>query len=112
MNGSKLLVLGVAYKKDIDDVRESPALDIIELLQDKGAEVSYHDPHAPSLRIGEKTLRSVPLAELDTYDCCVVVTDHSSVDYKLVASQAKLILDTRNALKNYRSGARARIFSL
>jgi UDP-N-acetyl-D-glucosamine dehydrogenase len=116
MNGSKLLVLGIAYKKDIDDVRESPALDIIELLQAKGAEVSYHDPFAASVRIGEHTLHSVSLdgpdAKIDQYDCVLIVTDHSGVDYKQVVSRAKLVLDTRNALKNHRHDARAKILSL
>jgi UDP-N-acetyl-D-glucosamine dehydrogenase len=112
LNGSRVMVLGIAYKKDIDDVRESPALDIIELLQGKGAEVSYHDPHAPSVRIGEHTLRSVGLDGLDRYDCVVVVTDHSSVDYKALAAKARLVLDTRNALKQHRADARAKILSL
>jgi UDP-N-acetyl-D-glucosamine dehydrogenase len=112
INGSRVLVLGVAYKRDIDDVRESPALDVIELLQAKGAEVHYHDPYAPVVRIGEHTLRSVPLDGLDGYDCVVVVTDHSNVDYKQVTAKARLILDTRNALKNHRADARAKILSL
>jgi UDP-N-acetyl-D-glucosamine dehydrogenase len=115
INGSKLLVLGVAYKKDIDDVRESPALDIIELLQGKGAEVSYHDPYAPSVQIGEHILKSVPIDKpqaVEGYDCVVVVTDHSSLDYKQVAQRARLILDTRNALKAHRADAKARILSL
>ena len=112
LNGSKVLVLGVAYKKDIDDVRESPALDVIELLQAKGAEVSYHDPYAPKVRIGEHTLESVGLDDLEKYDCVVVVTDHGNVDYKQVAARARMILDTRNALKHHRIGARAKILSL
>jgi UDP-N-acetyl-D-glucosamine dehydrogenase len=115
INGSKLLILGVAYKKDIDDVRESPALDIIELLQGKGAEVSYHDPFAPSIQIGEHTLKSVPIDKsqaVEGYDCVVVVTDHSSLDYKQVAQRARLILDTRNAMKSHRADARAKILSL
>ena len=112
MNGSKVLILGVAYKKDIDDVRESPALDIIELLQEKGTEVSYHDPYAASIRIHDQALKSVPLTGLDKYDCVVVVTDHTSIDYKLVCAQAKVIVDTRNALKNVRADAKAKIISL
>jgi UDP-N-acetyl-D-glucosamine dehydrogenase len=112
LNGSKVLILGLAYKKDIDDVRESPALDIIELLQQKGANVSYHDPYAPEVRIGEHTLKSVAFDKLDSYDIVVVVTDHSKVDYKKVASTAKVVLDTRNAMKNVKADARAKILSL
>ncbi|HZS41607.1 MAG TPA: nucleotide sugar dehydrogenase [Polyangia bacterium] len=112
INGSKVLVLGIAYKKDIDDVRESPALDIIELLQGKGADVSYHDPYAPSVRIGEHTLKSVGLDGLDHYDCVVIVTDHSSIDYKQVVAKARLVIDTRNATKHVRADARAKILSL
>src|SRR3954467_3146342 len=80
INGSKVLLLGMAYKKDIDDVRESPALDVFELLQQKGAEVSYHDPYAASVRIGEHTVKGVPLEGIDQYDIVVIVTDHSKVD--------------------------------
>ncbi len=112
VNGSKLLVLGLAYKKDIDDVRESPALDIIELLQGKGAEVSYHDPYAPEARIGEHTQRSVELEHLDKYDAVIIVTDHSNVDYKKIVAEAALIIDTRNALKQYKHDARGKIITL
>jgi UDP-N-acetyl-D-glucosamine dehydrogenase len=112
INGSKVLILGMAYKKDIDDVRESPALDIFELMQQKGAEVSYHDPYAASVRIGEHTVKGVPLDGIDQYDIVVIVTDHSKVDYKLVAQKSKLVLDTRNALKNHKADARAKILSL
>jgi UDP-N-acetyl-D-glucosamine dehydrogenase len=112
VNGARVLVLGIAYKKDIDDVRESPALDIIELLQGKGAEVSYHDPYAPTLRIGDHTFKSVALGNIESYDCVVVVTDHSGVDYKQVVAKARVIVDTRNALKNHRADAKARIVSI
>jgi UDP-N-acetyl-D-glucosamine dehydrogenase len=112
INGSKVLVLGIAYKKDIDDLRESPALDVIELLQQKGAEVQYHDPYCPAAVIGEHQLKSVPFDKLEGYDCVVIVTDHSSIDYKQVVSKAKLVVDTRNATKNVRGDARARIVSL
>ncbi len=112
LNGSKLLVLGIAYKKDIDDVRESPALDIIELLQAKGAAVSYHDPYAAEVRIGEHLLKGVGLDHLDSYDAVIVVTDHTSVDYKKVLDGSKLIIDTRNALKAYRKEAGAKIIGL
>jgi UDP-N-acetyl-D-glucosamine dehydrogenase len=112
VNGSKVLILGIAYKKDIDDVRESPALDIIELLQGKGAQVSYHDPYAASVRIGEHTLKSVGLDGIDKYDCVVVVTDHTKIDYKAVAAKAGVIVDTRNAMKHHRADAKAKILSL
>jgi UDP-N-acetyl-D-glucosamine dehydrogenase len=112
INGSKVLVLGIAYKKDIDDLRESPALDVIELLQHKGAEVSYHDPYCPTVQIGEHALKSVAFDKLDGYDCVVIVTDHSSVDYKQVAAKAKVVVDTRNAMKNVKADAKAKIISL
>jgi len=112
LNGSKVLILGMAYKKDIDDVRESPALDIFELLQQKGAEVSYHDPYAATVRIGEHTVHGVPLDHIEQYDIVLIVTDHSKVDYKMVAQKARVILDTRNALKHNKVDARAKILSL
>ncbi len=99
INGSKLLVLGVAYKRDIDDVRESPALDVIELLAEKGAEVSYHDPYVASLRIGDDTYTSVAADDeaLGGYDAVVIVTDHTDFDYARVVSASDLVVDTRNA---------------
>ena len=112
INGSKILVLGIAYKKDIDDLRESPALDVIELLQQKGAQVSYHDPYCPTVKIGEHELQSVTFDKLDGYDCVVVITDHSSVDYRQVAAKAKVVIDTRNAMKHVKADARAQIISL
>jgi UDP-N-acetyl-D-glucosamine dehydrogenase len=107
LNGARVLVLGVAYKKDIDDVRESPALSIIDRLRAKGAEVRYHDPFVSEVRFddahtvaGGEPLQSVPLTdeEMRAADCCVIVTDHSNVDYKNVCALSKLIVDTRNAL--------------
>ena len=93
LKGSKVLVLGVAYKSDIDDIRESPALKLIELLQDEGAQVSYHDPFVPELP--EQGLASVPL---DTpADCVVIVTAHSGIDYEELVEQALLVVDLRNA---------------
>lgn len=100
VRGSRLLVLGVAYKRDIDDVRESPALDVIELLWGKGATVEYHDPYVPSLRIGSHLLQSVPLGNLGDYDAVLILTDHSSIDYGAIGRSAKLVLDTRNATRN------------
>ena len=98
--GSTVLVLGVAYKKDIDDVRESPALDVIRLLQQRGAVVRYHDPHVRKLKDEAIDLASTPLTAdtLAAADCVVIVTDHSDIDYALVGRSARLVVDTRNAL--------------
>jgi UDP-N-acetyl-D-glucosamine dehydrogenase len=103
--GSKVLVVGVAYKKDIDDIRESPALDVIRLLQQRGTLVAYHDPHVPKLKEGDIDLVSVPLTPetLRGADCVIVVTDHSSVPYGLDAEHARLVVDTRNALTRVRN---------
>ena len=92
VSGSKILILGVAYKADIDDVRESPAEKLIELLRTAGAEIAYHDPHVPEF----DGLRSVPL-EPEQYDCVAIVTAHSSIDYDGLVDDAKLIVDLRNA---------------
>jgi UDP-N-acetyl-D-glucosamine dehydrogenase len=94
LKGSKVLLLGVAYKPDISDVRESPALKIVELLRNAGADVSYHDPHVPS--IPELGLASVDL-DPAAYDCVAVITDHSGIDYDAVVEQAPLVVDFRNA---------------
>lgn len=104
---SKILILGVAYKKDVKDLRESPALDIIELLVKKGALVSYHDPYLPYLKIGGINLKGVRFdrGSFADSDCVVIVTDHSNIDYKFVAKNSKLIVDTRNALKDMRDRA-------
>ncbi|OLC98687.1 MAG: UDP-N-acetyl-D-glucosamine dehydrogenase [Gemmatimonadetes bacterium 13_1_40CM_3_70_8] len=100
VRGSRMLVLGVAYKKNIDDIRESPALDVIRLLRRHGAIVEYHDPHVPKLKDDDLELKSVPLTPdvLSGADCVLIVTDHSDVDYVLVARHARLVVDTRNAL--------------
>ena len=110
LKGARVLIIGAAYKADVDDVRESPAVHIIELLRKKGAEVSYHDPHVPRLQIelGDD-LASVGLddgAELEAADCVVVVTAHSAIDWGLVAKRAAVVVDTRNALKHYDGPAR------
>jgi UDP-N-acetyl-D-glucosamine dehydrogenase len=102
VNGARVLILGVAYKKDIDDLRESPALTIIELLQKEGAQVSYHDPYFPFIGKGRKydlQMKRTELEQLGQYDCIVIVTDHSDYDYKQIVGQAKLVVDTRNATK-------------
>jgi UDP-N-acetyl-D-glucosamine dehydrogenase len=106
VNGSRVLVLGVSYKKDIDDLRESPALTIIELLRAQGAAVSYHDPFFPVLDKGRKynlQLRCAPLKHLDSYDCVMIVTDHSSYDYGDIVRQSQLVVDTRNATRGINS---------
>jgi len=97
------LVVGVAYKKDVSDVRESPALDVITLLSDRGAHIDYHDPHVPKfprMRKHSMNMQSVELspATLRDTDCVVIVTDHDAIDWNMLASEAPLIVDTRNAL--------------
>jgi UDP-N-acetyl-D-glucosamine dehydrogenase len=102
LKGSKVLILGLAYKRDIDDLRESPSLIIIELLRDKGAVVSYNDPYLPSCGCGrhyDLNMTSTPLEDLWRYDAVVIVTDHSSYDYKAIVSESQLVIDTRNATK-------------
>jgi len=113
VNGSRVLVIGVAYKRDIDDIRESPALDVIRLLEDRGADVAYHDPFVRSFQ--EESIRheSVPLTndELDRSDAVVIVTDHTNIDYQMLVDRAPLVIDTRNATARTSPG-RARIVSL
>jgi UDP-N-acetyl-D-glucosamine dehydrogenase len=114
VRGSQVLVLGIAYKKDIDDLRESPALEILQLLQEKGARTSYHDPYCPVIREnGHTTLQGLPMhsvpltaRELRTADVVVVITDHTDVDYGLVAEHARLVVDTRGVLGAYSGRAR------
>ena len=103
VKGAKVLILGVAYKRDVDDLRESPALRIIELLSERGADVAYHDPYVPELprtRKYDLGLSSVALTEatIDDHDAVVVVTDHGNVDYGLVAHAAALVVDSRNVM--------------
>jgi len=106
IKGSKIVVLGVAYKRDISDLRESPAIDCIRLLQKQGAKVQYNDPYAPLIRMeeGEKDMRSVRLtpALLKSADLVVILTDHTSYDYQWIAKNARLVFDTRNATKRVR----------
>ena len=109
VNGSRVLVLGVAYKKDIDDLRESPALVIIELLQKEGAQVSYHDPYFPFIGKGRKydlQMKCAELKNLGQYDCIVIVTDHSDYDYQRIVQEAQLVVDTRNATRGIDSPKR------
>jgi UDP-N-acetyl-D-glucosamine dehydrogenase len=103
VKGSKIHIYGVAYKRDIEDVRESPALDIIHLLQKRGATISFSDPHVPEIRLEDTTLLAQDSAALKTADCVVIVTDHAAFDYKALVAQAALIVDTRNALKDFES---------
>jgi UDP-N-acetyl-D-glucosamine dehydrogenase len=106
LNGSRVLVLGVAYKRDIDDLRESPSLTIIELLQKEGAQVSYHDPYFPTIGKGRKydlQMKRSSLDNLGEYDCVLIVTDHSDYDYRKIVEESQLIVDTRNATKGLRS---------
>jgi UDP-N-acetyl-D-glucosamine dehydrogenase len=106
LNGSRVMVLGVAYKKDIDDLRESPALTIIELLQKDGAQVSYHDPYFPFIGRGRKYDLQMKRTELDNlaqYDCVLIVTDHSDYDYPRIVQESQLIVDSRNATKGIQS---------
>ena len=98
VKGSQILVLGVAYKRDISDMRESPALDIIHLLQEKGAVVSYHDPHVPTFSHDGMAMTSITdlHAALDGADCVVIATDHALYDWNLVRQSAQLLIDTRH----------------
>ncbi|MFQ5694508.1 MAG: nucleotide sugar dehydrogenase, partial [Terriglobia bacterium] len=105
MKGARVLVLGVAYKKDVDDTRESPALKIIQLLEERGAQVAYNDPHVPRLsrtRRGDFShLQSTPLeGTLGAFDCAVLVTDHSAYDYAAIVRESQLVIDTRNATRS------------
>ena len=106
VNGARVLVLGVAYKRDIDDLRESPALTIIELLQKDGAQVSYHDPYFPFIGKGRKydlQMKCATLENLGQYDCVLIVTDHSDYDYARIVQESQLVVDTRNATKGITS---------
>jgi len=106
VNGSRILIVGVAYKADVSDVRESPALDVIRLLAEKGAEVSYHDPHVPELAIEGRQYKSVDLSAegMAGADLAILITDHSAVDAQRVVDGCQRIFDTRNATRNVRSG--------
>lgn len=102
LKGAKVLVLGVAYKKDIDDLRESPSLTIIELLQDRGAKVFYNDPYFATVGHGRHynlNMSCTPLDDLGQYDCVMIITDHSDYDYQRIVRESKLVVDTRNATK-------------
>ena len=110
VNGSRIHLFGIAYKRDVGDLRESPALDIIELLARRGSEISYTNPYVPELMHGEHALTSVPfdLALSGPLDCAVVTTDHAVFDYGRIASLS-LVVDTRNALRDW---SRTTVFTL
>jgi UDP-N-acetyl-D-glucosamine dehydrogenase len=105
LNGSRILVAGVAYKRDIDDMRESPALDVMHLLESKGAQVDYADPYVPAVHArewpGHRDLHAIEInrGTYEQYDCVVIVTDHKTFDYNAMVAGADLIVDTRNAIK-------------
>jgi UDP-N-acetyl-D-glucosamine dehydrogenase len=103
--GSRVLVLGVAYKADIDDTRESPSLDIMETLRERGAKIEFSDPYVPSLQFGGRTMKSVTLSPttLRRYDCIVVATAHDEFPWSMILRNGKAIVDTRNAFKGVRS---------
>ncbi len=106
IKGSKVLVLGLAYKRDIDDLRESPSLTIIELLRQRGAQVAYNDPYFPRVGHGRKydlNMSCTPLDNIGQFDAVVIVTDHSSYDYKRIVHEAQLVVDTRNATRGIES---------
>jgi UDP-N-acetyl-D-glucosamine dehydrogenase len=117
-NGSRVLVLGVSYKRDIDDIRESPALDVMKLLHEKGAAVEYSDPHVPHVTAeswhGPRALRSVALDRdvLEEFDCIVITTDHSGFDYAMLADCSRSIVDTRNAMGRVLRGAQPSVTRL
>jgi UDP-N-acetyl-D-glucosamine dehydrogenase len=108
VRGSRVLLVGVAYKKNVDDIRESPALDVIRLLHQRGADVSYHDPHVPVLKEDNIALNSVQLTAetLKQADCVMIVTDHAAIDYALIARHARVVVDTRHVLPR-KAGPRA-----
>ncbi len=120
LNGARILILGVAYKRDIDDLRESPALAIIQLLRTKGAQVDYNDPYIPTLHLAEhqvgaaeaEAISSVSLDHLADYDCVLIVTDHSSYNWDSIVAASKLVVDTRNATRAVRQGAGDKIVPL
>jgi UDP-N-acetyl-D-glucosamine dehydrogenase len=105
LNGSHILILGVAYKKDVDDLRESPSLKIIELLTARGVEVEYNDPYFPQLHkmrhydYSQKHSRALDAKTLASFDCVVIATDHTSYDYAAIVESSQLVVDTRNATR-------------
>lgn len=116
LNGSKVLVVGIAYKKNVDDMRESPSLTIIELLQDKGAEVDYHDPHIPEIISTREHIQLAGMKSVDwtpenlaSYDSVLIATNHDCIDWNSLGEHAKLIIDSRNAMKDVGDAAKEKI---
>jgi len=111
INGSKILLVGVAYKKDVNDMRESPALDILELLLRRGARVSYSDPWVPELKHDKHAFTSLDLATAlaNKPDCAVICTDHSKFDYQTLVKSGTLVVDTRNALRGFTDASISRL---
>ncbi|MGH8008347.1 MAG: nucleotide sugar dehydrogenase, partial [Candidatus Binatia bacterium] len=103
LKGAKILAIGVAYKRDVNDIRESPALEVLHKLHEKGAVVSYCDPYVPTVELSGRTMRSVELTPefLRAMDCVVILTDHQVLDYGLIAAHSPLLVDSRNALKDF-----------
>jgi UDP-N-acetyl-D-glucosamine dehydrogenase len=97
VRGARVLVLGVAYKPNVADTRDSPALEIIDMLAGKGAQVGYHDPHVPAITVNGVRLESVAALRPDDYDVVLVLTAHDGYDWRVIVSEAKLLIDTRNA---------------
>lgn len=106
VKNADILVLGVAYKKDVNDIRESPSLEILELLKEEEADISYSDPYVPEIDVCGKRLKSVKLngGTLRKRDCVILATDHTAFDYKMIAREARFIFDTRNAFRKFRKG--------
>jgi UDP-N-acetyl-D-glucosamine dehydrogenase len=102
VKGSKILIIGIAYKRDVTDMRESPAFEVFHKLRERGANISYHDPFVPTVKLDGQTLRSVNLtaAVLKDKDCVLILTDHSNIDYKFIVENSRFIFDTRNALRH------------
>jgi UDP-N-acetyl-D-glucosamine dehydrogenase len=110
LNGSHIHILGVAYKKDIDDMRESPAIDVIHLLAERGAKVTYSDPYVPVFRVDKQDYSAQdPITSSAQADCVVIITNHTDMPYASIVEKALLIVDTRNALKGFKSGKIVRL---
>jgi UDP-N-acetyl-D-glucosamine dehydrogenase len=109
VKGSRIHVMGVAYKRDIDDMRESPALDVMMLLERRGGIMTYSDPHVPLLRFDGLEMKASPVEAAAQADCVVIITDHAAFDYAALVERSKLIVDTRNALKNVKSSKIVRL---
>ena len=105
LRGSKILALGITYKRDASDIRESPALEVLQGLQEKGSLVHYCDPFVRSIKINGRTIRSLNLSPevLQSMDCAVILTDHSSFNYSMISAHSQLVVDCRNVLKHFKS---------